>query len=316
MSGNRYDVLQEAQMDLARLQGCNVAQMDMLGNPDYDYLQMEQIRLGLVHSLSMDCVAVYANPLLPASKMLLLRMMGEAKIDIMLMSLVARPELSMAQAYEVYAALMAGLPLDLVAQFATHKLTPRQTAALRLENEVNRLVEKAIVVDFEKVAQEAAQRNESGHKPDIIKLDGFSDAQLAVINLFRANGATDEQMGVICNKAFAPEQMQEIRWGFELNHLVIADVLKYAKDVFKAKQMASIRKGLATGLSNEEITLLANPAFSVAQMTQILNAFDAELKVEQVAQFADPEIPAHAMNTYWLGLADGMTIEEIREQLA
>lgn len=311
---NRYDELQEAQLSLARLQGLNDDQMELMDNPDMDYLQMEQIRLGFKNGLSIDYVVVYANPLLSGLKMLLLRLLGESKIDILLISIVARPELSYEQTYEAYAAIMAGLQLDQAAQIVTNKITHRQIAAARLEYEISRLAEKTIAVDLEKKAHEAVKKNKAIKKPAIIKIDGFSDAQLSVINLFNASGPTKAQLEVICKKELNPKQMQEIRWGFEINHLTIPQVMSYAGDPSReAGQMAIIREGQRLGFGHDQIELIADRKLNYNQMKQVFLCFDGEhpLSVEQVTLFADPEIPAYKMQEYRMGFAAGMTAEEL-----
>lgn len=309
---NNYDELQEAQIKLGRLQELTDTDIALYDDPVFDYMQMEQIRLGLKNGLSADCVKVYAQPLLSAERMLLLRFLAEQSIDIQLLAVAARSELSCMQSYEVFAAIVAGLKLDQVCLLATNKLTYRQIASTRLEVEIAWAAEKSIAVDLHKKTQEAEHKNASVKKPDIIKLDGFTDAQLAVINLAKANGATDEQLKVICgNVSLTPAQMQEIRWGFESNHLTIPQVMLYADVKYSENQMSLIRKGLKLGLTEIEVQLMAKPEFSIKQMSQLLKCFEAGLKAEQIVYFADPQIPAHQMHEYRMGLLDNMTLEEL-----
>jgi hypothetical protein len=311
---SKYDELQDAQLNLARLQGLNDKQLSIMDNMDLDYLQMEQIRLGFTNNLSVDYVSIYANPLFSAPKMLLLRLLCEAKFDILLISVAARPELSYEQTYEAYAAITAGLQLDQTSQIITNKITHRQIAAARLEYEISRLAEKSIVVNLKTKAKKAIEKNESVKKAEKIKLDGFSDSQLSVINLFNASSPSKEQLEVICKKELNPKQMQEIRWGFEINHLTIPQVMSYASDPSReAGQMAIIREGQRLGFGHDQIELIADRKLNHNQMKQVLQCFDGNhpLSVEQVSLLANPEIPAYKMQEYRMGFTAGMTAEEL-----
>lgn len=308
---NGYDALQEAQITLGKLQGLTDEQLRLYCNPDMDYMQMEQIRLGFHLGLSFDCVAVYANPLLSVQKMFVLRHAAMNKVPYEYIGIAGKPEYAIEQMLEVIAGLLAGLPVDQVARYASLKLTHRQMASLRLELETSRAAERTIAVDIEKKAQEAEKKN-TERKPDLITLDGYTDAQLAVINLAKQNGATDEQLKVLCNPAFAPDEIQAIRFGYE-NHLTVPQVMMYADPRYNASQMNVIRKGLEIGLGLDEIQLYADPGFNTAQMKTLFLCFsDADrLPFEQVELLADPEIPAYRMDELRCELLNGKTVEQL-----
>ncbi len=309
---NGYDALQEAQITLGKLQGLSDEQLRLYCNPDLDYLQMEQIRLGFHLGLSFDCVAVYANPLLSARKMFLLRHAAMNNVPTEYIGIAGKPEYSLEQMIEVVDGLLAGLPVDQVARYASSKLTHRQMAALRLELETSRAAERTIAVDIEKKAQEAEKKN-TERKAELITLDGYTDAQLAVINLAKQNGATDEQLKVLCNSEFGPDEMQTIRFGYE-NHLTVPQVMMYADPRYNASQMNVIRRGLEIGLGLDEILLYADPDFNVAQMkTLFVCLSDADrLPFKVVELLADPEIPAYRMEELRCELLNGKTADELK----
>jgi hypothetical protein len=309
---NGYDALQEAQITLGKLQGLSEEQLRLYCNPDLDYLQMEQIRLGFHLGLSFEYVAVYANPLLSAHKMFVLRYAALNKVPPEYIGIAGKPDYSFEQMLEVMAGLLAGLPVDKVARYASSKLTHRQMAALRLELETSRAAERTIAVDIEMKAQEAEKKN-TERKAELITLDGYTDAQLAVINLAKQNGATEEQLKVLCNLAFAPDEMQAIRFGYE-NHLTVPQVMMYADPRYNASQMNVIRRGLELGLGLDEIQLFADPGFNTAQMkTLFMCLSDADrLTFEQVELLADPEIPAYRMEELRCELLNGKTADELK----
>lgn len=118
-----------------------------------------------------------------------------------------------------------------------------------------------------------------------------------------------------CRKVFDLHAYNHIERG--LAHGLSIDEIKIYADPknpnkFNAKQMWEILVGFYNNLTREQINLYAKPEFDAEEMSIIESAFsEKDLTIEQVKLFAKPEFNADQMWAIRKGLTKGLSINEV-----
>ena len=192
--------------------------------------QMRIIRKGLEAGLSMDAVKLYANPEFDAEKM---QCISEALNNLSLekVVLIAKPEYSL---------------------YLMHLLRVILQCAHRDQIEADPELIDYCIKNFDKLSYIGLESlNNLYHLPisyeqlSLILKSELNNQQLGVIKVaILKDNLSSEQLDILINKDFTPEEMMEVLFGFE-NGLSIEQVRLYAIPLLmKDKDEIDLRKEL------------------------------------------------------------------------
>jgi len=108
-------------------------------------------------------------------------------------------------------------------------------------------------------------------------------------------GFTADQIEVMTNPKFKDMQLKEIRDGFKLG-LTVEQVNIYAKPELWYNQMILIKNALLDNYEKWQIDLLSFSKFSQYQLEEISKGIALGLTFEQINSYANPDLPWMEMN--------------------
>lgn len=111
------------------------------------------------------------------------------------------------------------------------------------------------------------------------------------------------------NKFFEP-QLDQIRKGVALG-LTNEEIKKYAKTDFNAMQMGVIKHALHEKIADELIDIIADSNFSSRQMYQIKRGYEDGLSLDQIKKYSRPYLKPFDMAIYRTGIAANLTQRQI-----
>lgn len=92
--------------------------------------------------------------------------------------------------------------------------------------------------------------------------------------------------------------------------MIYQKLKKYKKMGFNKQQLEQIKYGLKDGLTDEQISIYANPEFDDGQMNEIRYGLSLGL---DVSRYAKPEFKSDVMISIRIGLQKGLDVSKICE---
>ena len=288
-------------LEIAKRKSIPLDYIKMLINPQFDFYQMEQIRLGFEHGLKPWQVSHYADWQYSYTCMKMIRLGYEERMSPEKINCYAKPWYGERQMEEIRNGLTT-LSVEQVKAYAKHEFSPEQMSEIRRAYQT---------LSDDKVYFIAEYKYRGQH---------LSAGQMAEIRQGMEKGLTPEQIqflltnindGSYNSPFYSPEQMKQIRLGFE-HGLTTEQVSIFADYRFSGEEMARLRILFEGGASSHSVELAINPykdidkmleeklgkAFaelSGAQIKQIHLGFDHGLGEETMLQYANPLLSAQIM---------------------
>lgn len=312
--------------------GLTINEAKLYTNPEYDYHQMEELRLGLEHKLSTEEVTFYSNPDFKRWQMYQIRLLLEwnatleNKYTLEDFNFIT-PEFNSEQLMQIMQGLKDGLTLNEVKIYAKPNFNHFQMKELRTLLKYNQTRETKLT---EEQINFAANAKLKKYEIELIRVcyeknieqkeiknllnKNLNEYQIEEVILCLKNNPTIDQIKFIANPKLPHYEMNFVKNCYErkIPQNKIEDTLKIIRKYnYNKCEINIIESSLIANLKMDEIKFIAK-LNDLSKMNLAQICFERNIPQNEINELLKQNFEEYEIDEIYKGLKNGLPLEKVK----